>query len=441
MRLFPRSLTISGVSLVALLAATAAAEAGGFAVREQSATAQGQSFAGAASGSGGLSSMFWNPAAVTMRPGWNSEYHASLIIPEARIRPEAGTSPFLAFPPGSTNFIGSGDIAQDAIVPASYTNYQLSDQFWIGLANSAPFGLVTKPRDVWSGQIYARSSRVFTMNLNPVLGYKVNEWLTIAGGPMVQYFDVRLKSALGPQATADTGRLEGDDIGIGFTAGVMITPWAGTHFGVGFRSSIHHQLDGSQSRPGLSVPITANINTPDQLTVGLTHWFTPQFNVNLGFEWTNWSRVGTQAVRGPGNVVVNQLALNYEDGYFYSIGAEYWLSPRMAVRAGVAYEESPITDEVRTPRLPDNDRLWLSVGGTYRWNEKLSFDAAYTHIFVDDTRIRIVEGHEELRRAGPAPLSFVADVDASVNIFSVAAKYRWDDVKVAIPAEPIVRKY
>ena len=45
---------------------------------------------------------------------------------------------------------------------------------------------------------------------------------------MVQYFDVRLKSALGPQATADTGRLEGDDIGIGFTAGVMITPWAGT---------------------------------------------------------------------------------------------------------------------------------------------------------------------------------------------------------------------
>ena len=91
--------------------------------------------------------------------------------------------------------------------------------------------------------------------------------------------------------------------------------------------------------------------------------------------------------------------------------------------------------------MPDNDRLWLSVGGTYRWNEKLSFDAAYTHIFVDDTRIRIVEGHEELRRAGPAPLSFVADVDASVNIFSVAAKYRWDDVKVAIPAEPIVRKY
>jgi long-chain fatty acid transport protein len=38
-------------------------------------------------------------------------------------------------------------------------------------------------------------------------------------------------------------------------------------------------------------------------------------------------------------------------------------------------------------------------------------------------------------------LNFVADVDANVNIFSVAVKYRWDDPKVAIPAAPIVRKY
>jgi long-chain fatty acid transport protein len=120
--------------------------------------------------------------------------------------------------------------------------------------------------------------------------------------------------------------------------------------------------------------------------------------------------------------------------------------PRIAVRAGVAYEESPITDEVRTPRLPDNDRIWLSLGATYKWSDKLSFDAAFTHIFVKDTPIRIVPGHAEHVRApfpglGVVPLNFVADVDANVNIFSVALKYRWDDPKVPIPAAPIVRKY
>jgi long-chain fatty acid transport protein len=51
-----------------VLAATAAANAGGLAVREQSAYGQGSSYAGVAAG-GSLSSMFWNPATLTQVPG------------------------------------------------------------------------------------------------------------------------------------------------------------------------------------------------------------------------------------------------------------------------------------------------------------------------------------------------------------------------------------
>ena len=75
-----RTLARSAAALGALLAATAA-QAGGFGIREQSATAQGESFAGVAAGSGGLSSMFWNPATITMTPGIQTEAHGSVIIP------------------------------------------------------------------------------------------------------------------------------------------------------------------------------------------------------------------------------------------------------------------------------------------------------------------------------------------------------------------------
>ena len=94
-----RFVALAAVSLAAVVAATSGAHAGAFAVREQSATAQGMSFAGAASGSGGVSSMFWNPATVTMKPGWNSEWHVSYISPEAKIDPLPGTSPLLGTPP------------------------------------------------------------------------------------------------------------------------------------------------------------------------------------------------------------------------------------------------------------------------------------------------------------------------------------------------------
>ena len=51
----------------ALLAATANADAGGFAVREQSSWGQGASYAGVAAG-GSSSAMFWNPATVASWP-------------------------------------------------------------------------------------------------------------------------------------------------------------------------------------------------------------------------------------------------------------------------------------------------------------------------------------------------------------------------------------
>lgn len=109
---FSRFAMLAAVSLAASIAAADSASAGGFAIREQSATAQGYSYVGAASGAGGPSSMFWNPATITMLPGWQNQWNASVIMPRSEIDP---------LPPTPTlPFGGSGDIAQDAIVPTSY---------------------------------------------------------------------------------------------------------------------------------------------------------------------------------------------------------------------------------------------------------------------------------------------------------------------------------
>jgi long-chain fatty acid transport protein len=427
-----RSLSLAAVSLAALVAAQGGAHAGAFAIREQSASAQGYSFAGVASGSGNLSSMFWNPAVITMMPGWNTEASLSLIVPRVEIDPTTGTFP-LFLPLG-----GSGDIGQDAIVPASYNSYQINDMLWVGLSTTSPYGLVTDPRDNWAGQVYSRSSKIFSLNVNPVLGIKINDWLSVAAGPSLQYFDIRLKRAAAPTPGAPSVILDGDDIGFGFTAGVTLTPFAGTTIGIGYRSQIDHELEGTVTSPAGRIPISSDLTTPDQLTIGISQVITPALTVHAGFEWTNWSVLETPLVTGPGGVVVTDLPLNYKDGYFYSLGFDYKLNNQLTLRAGLAYEESPIDTEIRSTRLPDNDRIWASVGASYQWNSKLSFDVAYTHIFAKETDIRIVPGHQDFPDVG-AP--FVADVDSSVDIVSVGLRYRWDDPAVAIPAAPIVRKY
>ena len=113
-------LATSAVALCGLWIETA--QAGGFAIREQSAQFQGSSFAGNAAG-GGLSSMYWNPAALGQAgAGFSSESHYSVIFGQAvntveSIEPADG--PFQGIPlPPSLAIPGanpsSGDIAPAA---------------------------------------------------------------------------------------------------------------------------------------------------------------------------------------------------------------------------------------------------------------------------------------------------------------------------------------
>ena len=130
------------------------------------------SFAGAASGSGDLSSMFWNPAVITMMPGWQSEGHASLIIPQVDINP-LPSDPDLRARRLRRHRSGCGRTVELLLLPDQRPALGRS-------VSTAPYGLVTDPRQVWSGQLYSRSSRIFSLNVNPVVGFKVNDWLSVA---------------------------------------------------------------------------------------------------------------------------------------------------------------------------------------------------------------------------------------------------------------------
>jgi long-chain fatty acid transport protein len=428
-------LASTAVSLFALLSAQSSAQAGAFAIREQSATGQGMSFAGVAAGSAGVSSMFWNPATITMKPGWWSELHVSAIAPRTEITPTLGTNPFL-LPLGA-----SGDASLDAVVPASYASIQLSDRLWIGLYTGAPFGLATKPGPVWSGQPYARTTSVVTYEADPTIGLKVNDWLSVGAGLRFQHFDVTYKSATGgPLAFtpgAPTGGLRGESFGFGYTLGATLTPFSGTQIGIGFRSAIDHELEGELNH---LLPIKAKVVLPETVTFGIRQQVTDLLAVNGTVEWTHWSRLGFPRVY---NVLSGRLSpvpalpLGYDDGWFFSAGAEYRFTPALTMRAGVGYEISPIDESVRSPRLADDDRIWLSAGASYQWTEKLSLDVGYSYIFAaEDTKIRVVPGNPSYN---PLVGPLVAEVDSDAHILSLALKYRWDNPQVAIPATVVTR--
>lgn len=411
--LFGTSLGVLTVSL----AMSGQAQAGGFALREQSAAGLGLSFAGVAAGGGGLSSGYWNPAIITGFDGFNTATSVTGIAPYARVRADPATP---------TWALGSGkDIALNGVLASSVASYQLNDRVWIGLSTGAPFGLSTKSNYNWSGQVYGRTSRVIGMSVTPTIAVKVTDWLSLGAGVTAQYMDIRLTQATGVLPGATGAVLVADGWGVGYTLGATITPTAGTTIGIGFRSSIHHDVDGSATGPFIpgagpvSLKAKAALNTPEVLTIGLRQKVDAQWTVLAGFEWTNWSRLGYVPVRINGRVA-EALPFAYQDGYMVSAGAEYAWSPQLTLRAGVGYEWSPVSNRVRDVRLPDSNRISASIGFGWRVNEALSVDVSYAHLFAAPAPIRIVPGHPQY-----AGLPWVGSAKAHVDMVSVGVNYRF----------------
>ena len=433
--------TISRAALIAAAATltTASAMAGGFAVREQSAMSQGASFAGAGA-STALSSMFVNSAAVTTLGGLNVDSNISAILPEATITAQQGSTlgpgtPFANF------FNQSTDIGRNAYVPSTYISYQLSGydpKMFVGLGINSPFGLRTEPDKAWAGSQVGGSTRLFTVNFNPTIGYKFSDSLSVGVGAQFEYAKGVFKFASTSPTSAAT-YYEGTNVTAGATAGLMYTPTESTRIGLGYRSQMDHELQGSFTTDAsvagglFSTPVRSKVDLrlPDIVNLSLNQALSPNLRLLATAEWSNWSRFNGLTITqesagrvitkggvptGSGTVIGN-LPGAWKDGYFFSGGLEYDVSRQLTVRAGGAYEISPVQDPTqRIISIPDADRIWASVGFSYNVSPTTALDFGYSHIFVDTAQIDRFNVTKQVHLVG--------SLDASLDIVSLGLRMK-----------------
>jgi long-chain fatty acid transport protein len=393
-----------------------AAFAGGFAVREQSAELQGMSFAGAAAGSMGLSSMFFNPATVTMHNGLNNESNIAFIITDS-VMDDAGFAPGVPAPGlnNSGNIAHGNLIGEFATVPASYYNYQWNENIFLGLSINSPFGLETQAENAYAGTPHGVHSKVFNVIASPVVGYKINDMISVAVGPQISYINGKLTSSSNPAVFQEDISLKGDDWGFGVTAGVHVQIAEGTSVGVGYRSVVKHKLEGNFRSPFSGrVPASAKVDLPHTVTVSASHQVTDALKINASFEWADWSSLKALNISTPLAGFPPSTVFNWKDSFFYAIGAEYAFNEDLTVRAGFAYEDSPVPDSTRGPRVPDNDRYWLSAGASYQLRDWVTVHGSYTHIFVEDAPVSLT-----------APSPFFGTFETDINIVSLSATMYW----------------
>ncbi|OGW37213.1 MAG: hypothetical protein A2Y97_11600 [Nitrospirae bacterium RBG_13_39_12] len=439
-----------GVILVPLfifLITPGSAHGAGFALIEQSVSGLGNAFAGGAANAEDATTIFYNPAGLTRLNDQQLVVGTHIIMPSAEFDNEDSTH-LLQGVTGMPLLGGNGgDGGVTKAVPNAYYSKKLGDRFTFGIGINAPFGLATDYDKRWVGRYHAIESDVLTINLNPAIAYKITDNLSIGAGFSAQYIKAKLSNAidfgtldaigqlglpagalgLTPQMADGFASLEGDSWGVGYNIGLLYEFNKDTRMGIAYRSRIKQTLKGdadfSDVPAGLNPypvfkddDIEADIKLPDSFSVSFFHSFNPQWMVMADFTWTNWSlfeelRVKFDNPYQPDSVTTE----NWQDSYRYSLGLTYLPDSNWILRVGTAYDTSAVADEKhRTPRIPDEDRIWTTVGVGYKFSKLVSFDLGYAHLFINDPEINKTPTGEDAVRGG-----LKGTFDSHVNIVSV----------------------
>ena len=429
---------LSGAVALGAGSGAGTAQASGFALKEQSAEFQGAAYAGAAARSDDPSTLFYNPAGMTQLPGYQVSLSGSLIVPQANLNSgqASANTPFGPVPLGGT---AGGNAGSTVALPSFYATAQIAPDWHVGLAVTAPFGLSTKYDTDSIVRYYALTTSLATYNFTPSVAWQVLPTLSVAAGLQVEVADAHLSNAVDfgtigaglgipgylPGRNDGVASLKGNDTSVGWQVGAMYQPVPGTKLGFDYRSAMFHTLTGSVSYLGVPPPLalaptfaggsaTAKLVEPDTFSLGVAQDI-GAFTVLAEFDYTLWSRFRQLLATWPNGSSLTEE--NWSNTSMVSLGADWRVAPDWTVRAGVAYDQSPVGTAYRTPRIPDNNRYWLSVGATWRPIPKLAISAAYSHIFVDNMQVA-------LNDAGPGTANYLrgnlnASYNGQINIFSL----------------------
>ncbi|GGX97842.1 membrane protein [Litchfieldella qijiaojingensis] len=432
---------------IAVVFATAAlvssqAMASGFQVREQSAKTLANALSNAAAGAEDVSFMAYNPAAIGNIDGTQVAGGLAYIDANFELNNAEASNFGVDFDRG-----GSRQGGETALVPSFAAKTQLNDRLDLGLAIYSPYGLSTKYDRDWIGRYHAIETELVTIDIQPTLNFRVNDRLSLAAGLRAEYADATLSNAIDLGASAGQpgqhdgfGEVTGDDWGYGYILGALFQVTDKTRLGASYRSEIDLTLEGDakfRATDATSQAVLdgaqalgtltdgggrAELTTPATLNLGVYHQLTDRLALMANAEWTDWSSFDELVVEFDDNTPDSVTEENWDDTWAFSVGANYALNEQWLLRAGLGYDPTPVpSSRFRTPRVPDSDRRWATIGATYMPTPNLGITAGYMRVFGKD--VDIDQDATDTGNASRGNLEGTYDVSADVVALSVDYRF------------------
>ena len=386
--------------------------ANAYAIGAESVTGLGRADAGSAALASDPSIAHSNPAGMVYLHGREIMTGLTLVYPEVDFKPGVST----LFDGSALSGTGGGSAGPPALVPNTHLVMPISDTLVAGLSITGQYGLVSDYHPGFVGRYDLINANLFSVNLNPSVAWKVNDDFAVGAGLNLAYGRQKLRQAvdfgslcgaslgtatcaagfgLVPGASDGLARGRFDDWATGFNVGVIYNIKPETRIGVSYRSKLtfngqgHSRFDVPDNAAAFLTAAGAsavfqNSDTaskfyfPATASLAIAHQATPKLNLSAGLTWHDWSVVKESRIVSDNPAASDSVSiLKYRDSFRLATGLEYAFSDTLLLRAGVAFQQTPVRDSQREPAVPDSDRIILAVGASHALSDRITMDVGY----------------------------------------------------------------
>ncbi|EGQ7640261.1 aromatic hydrocarbon degradation protein [Vibrio cholerae] len=409
-------------------------QAAGFQLAEYSATGLGRAYAGEAAMADNASAQWRNPAMLTYLEGTQVSAGAIYVNPNVDVEGTVNHAQL-----GKTH-ASSNDFAHDAVIPNFYLSHQLNEQVALGFALGTNYGMETDLGTDFAASHFGNQASVISKEANFNIAYQVLPQLSIGGG--VRY--VMGEGHFGATAPAKNlirhpvtnnvmtlpkgttlKYMEGEDNSWGWQVGSAWQINQDHRVGFAYKSEVVMDFEGHAEGVsyGSYKPGMMSVTLPATAELASFHQLNDQWAIHASINWTDWSSFKELTAVFPekSDLIKSE---NWEDNYRFALGTTYQYDAKLALRAGVAYDTSAVDDKNRTATIPETDRTWVSVGGSYVATPQLTLDAGFTYIFAKDATINEPRDASD-QTAAAIGGAFTGNVSGNVWLIGVQANYRF----------------
>jgi len=426
----PRRVRRLWLSLAAAgLLAAAPAFPSGFQIMTQGprATGMGLAFTAVADDP---SAIFYNPAGIGFQDHFSVELGAGFIT---KLSGDfTGGNPF----PGD----GANGTQHKTtfVTPNFYAVIPLTEDFKLGLGAFSQYGLGFRwndpaPSYPWPGKFISDNAVIQSVDLNPVLAWKLTPAVSIAGGADYRMSRVQLERNNGlydplSNAVDDVARVKlnssiWDNHAWGWNAALLIKPAPTFSIGASYRSKIGIDYVGdanfTQIQTGNALidalvlsrlpqgnqTVRTHVEFPASLNLGMAYVIGKNTTISLEGDWTEWSQFSQLNISFD-NPAIPPLdrTTNWKDSWAYRMGVEQKFGS-WAVRTGYYRDKTPQPDSDVGPILADNDRDGYTLG--------FGYDTPHWGFNVADLYLHV---HSRTIDSQPSTDNFYGHYSESVNI-------------------------